>query len=459
MNVSPLKSQMPAFLRDVRVLSAIAQIIAVFVVVALLGALFSSILTNLAANNLTPNLGFLSDRAGFDISNAPTWYTSDSQYWTAFQVGMMNSLRIILLGLVLTTVLGVMIGIFLLSSNWLVRTIARLYVELVRNTPLLIQLFIWYFVVMFSLPDFRNAVVSFPSEGVLPLAGARLEIYPLMLASVRGFVFPELVATPSTAIWLVGIVIALLIALGLWIYLGKQTELTGKPYPRLQITVALLLLAVVGGWLVALLLGRPPETVTFTRQDGTEATLPLAEAWVEWRDVPGTEELQAATVREPLHILLPRQNINRAGFATGLISGSEIPPEYMALLIGLVVYTAGFIAEIVRAGILAVPRGQLEASRALGLTTTQLLTMIVLPQALRVIIPPLGNQYLNLSKNSSLATAIAYADVFFVTQTIMNQSGQSVTGILMIMAFYLVISLTIALITNIANRRFRIVTR
>jgi general L-amino acid transport system permease protein len=153
------------------------------------------------------------------------------------------------------------------------------------------------------------------------------------------------------------------------------------------------------------------------------------------------------------------QKISPAGIVSGLVSGSQITPEYMALLLGLVVYTAAFIAEIVRAGILAVPRGQIEAARALGLSTNQTLRVIILPQALRVIIPPLGNQYLNLAKNSSLAVAVAYADLVLVTTTIMNQSGQSVTGITMIMLTYLALSLIIAAAINLVNRRFQIVTR
>jgi general L-amino acid transport system permease protein len=163
--------------------------------------------------------------------------------------------------------------------------------------------------------------------------------------------------------------------------------------------------------------------------------------------------------RWPVLYIPPVQKISPAGIISGLASGTQITPEYMALLLGLVVYTAAFIAEIVRAGILAVPNGQLEAARALGLSTGQTLSMIILPQALRVIIPPLGNQFLNLSKNSSLAIAVAYADLVFVTQTIMNQSGQSVTGITMIMLTYLAISLILAALVNLVNRRFQIVTR
>ena len=152
--------------------------------------------------------------------------------------------------------------------------------------------------------------------------------------------------------------------------------------------------------------------------------------------------------------LLPEQN--RFG---RFMVGTEISPEYMALLVALVVYTSAFIAEIVRAGIQAVPHGQLEASRALGLSQSQTLTQIILPQALRVIIPPLGNQYLNLSKNSSLAIGIGFADIFTTSTTIMNQSGQTITGFLIVMVFYLILSLIISAVMNWVNSRFQLVTR
>jgi general L-amino acid transport system permease protein len=196
--------------------------------------------------------------------------------------------------------------------------------------------------------------------------------------------------------------------------------------------------------------------MTLSQKDGTTVNMTVEEAISAgiW-----TRDVEQQYSRWPVLYVPPVQKISPAGIISGLASGTQITPEYMALLLGLVIYTAAFIAEIVRAGILAVPNGQLEASRALGLSTTQTLSLIILPQALRIIIPPLGNQYLNLSKNSSLAIAVAYADLVFVTQTIMNQSGQSVTGITMIMLTYLAISLALAWFVNLVNRRFRIVTR
>lgn len=498
-------SILPSFLRDIRVLQALGQIIFVILVVAGVSALVASIFSSLAAKNLTPTFNFLNDRAGFDISRAPSWYSSNSNYGTAFTVGLINTLRVVSLGLVLTTLLGILVGILLLSSNWLLRMVARAYVELLRNTPLLAQLYVWYFIVMVTLLPPIERPLTFPSEGItvlpwrllvyiilffgvrywlqrstlparqrgfvlpgllalfvilevlhiLPNAGLRLELYPAAYISKRGFVVPEIVLTDRFLPWLVIVVIGIVAAIGQWIYLGRVTENTGRRFPRGWYTLTIIAIAVVVGWFVVSL-APPPATVTVD-QNGTAVEMPLQAA----RDqnlLTAANEPQIT--QQPLLVVLPLQRVNKAGVVSNNFDrGSEIAPEYMALLLGLVVYTSAFIAEIVRAGITAVPRGQLEASRALGLSTTQMLQLIILPQALRVIIPPLGNQFLNLSKNSSLAVAIAYADVVFVTSTIMNQSGQSVTGIVMEMAVYLIISLLLSALTNLFNRRFRLITR
>ena len=179
--------------------------------------------------------------------------------------------------------------------------------------------------------------------------------------------------------------------------------------------------------------------------------IPLDEAAAE--NLLTEEDLQQYS-RTPLVVRMPEQN--RFG---RFVVGTEISPEYMALLLALVVYTSAFIAEIVRAGIQAVPHGQIEAARALGLNQRQLLSMVILPQALRVIVPPMGNQYLNLSKNSSLAVGIGFADIFTTSTTVMNQSGQTITGFLIVMTFYLTVSLFISAVMNWVNSRFQLVTR
>lgn len=561
-NFRPSQNPILAIISDVRVLQWVGQIIFVILVVALFSLIWSSIVTSLNAKNLAPNFTFLQNRAGFDISGAPPWYNSNSSYWTAFQVGMSNSLRVISVGLVLTTILGIMVGIFLLSSNWLIRTISRVYVEILRNTPLLVQLFAWYFVIMLSLPPFQQPL-TFPSEGILPIplrfalyvilfifirrsvdhlvmnaprrvfimtafyaalialeaafrlaftqpawaayyasgnlldsafllylaisiallavawfapqelrwralgaaagqliggllfyfgaapnAALRVELTPAVYVSVRGFVFPEVLATARLAEWLAFVGVGIALGIILWIYFGRLIETTGIQYPRSLYSVLAIVIFAALGWVFTAI--EPLSSTVPVERDGQIVLLPLDEARQQGLLTRADEQLYST---QPFLFVPPEKRGLR------FVSGTTIAPEYMALLLGLTVYTSAFIAEIVRAGILAVPRGQLEAARALGLTTAQTLRMIILPQALRVIIPPLGNQYLNLSKNSSLAIAIAFADVVLVTTTIMNQSGQSVTGITMIMIFYLIISLSISVVTNWFNRRFRLVTR
>jgi general L-amino acid transport system permease protein len=559
-------SLLPVFLRDARVLKIIGQVIFAIVLIAAVSGIWTSILSSLQSKNLTPNTAFLSNRAGFDISEHPDWYSSNNTYGDAFRVGLENSLRIIGIGLVLTTIFGILMGIFLLSSNWLVRTISYIVVEILRNTPLLVQLIAWYFVVMLSLPLFQEAA-SLPQEGIMPIAvrlliyivalvmvwaltlreplgsprrvlmrngllaailvievafhwfapgvyaSARLDnvtflvyliislaliaaswlyappimrwrvlglsigqfaggilfyfglipsswfakitVVPAVLLSKRGLVLPEILPTARFDGWLVFVIIGIILASAVWVYWGRRTERTGQPNRRgIYSPLIVLAFALVGWGIVSL--PAQPATISVTQKDGTTVDMTIADA-----SAAGllTEADQQTYSQSPILYIPPVQKISPAGIVSGLVSGSQITPEYMALLLGLVVYTAAFIAEIVRAGILAVPHGQIEAARALGLSTNQTLRMVILPQALRVIIPPLGNQYLNLSKNSSLAVAVAYADLVLVTTTIMNQSGQSVTGITMIMVTYLALSLIIAAAINLVNRRFQIVTR
>ncbi len=541
-------------LRDTRVLQIIGQIVFAVLLIAALYGLLTSILGALAAQNLTPNLTFLQNRAGFPIGEAPPWYTANESYWTAYTIGLTNTLRIVILGLILSTVVGILVGIFLLSNNWLVRTISKVYVELLRNTPLLVQLFIWYFVVMLSLPAFQQAI-ALPQEGftfipirvglyllaglylysmlgrippqqhrrralivpaffaavavielgfwvlarttpdapqllifvvvsvllllalallaknirqaalgallglsigaallftrIIPDTTLRFELQPWIFLSIRGFAFPEVLPTARLVEWLAFVAVGVALAFILWIYLGRLTETTGQKFPRLTYAILSIVIFAVIGWL--LISAEPtPTTIPVRNADGQTVMMTLEEARSQSLLTLQDEQLYAQT---PLLFRLP----TRSNFR--FTSGTQITPEYLALLLGLTIYTSAFIAEIVRAGILAVPRGQVEAARALGLSYSDLLRLVILPQALRVIIPPLGNQYLNLTKNSSLAIAIAYSDLFQITTIIMNQSGQSVTGMLMVMVTYLILSLIIAATMNRVNRRFQLVTR
>ncbi len=492
---------LPSIFRDGRILQGIAQIVFVLVVAFIFNDLAVRINSALDATNQTPNFEFLQNRAGFSIADSGS-YSSNDRYIDAFRVGVVNTLRVVLLGLLSTTVLGMLVGVLLLSRNFLVRSISRVYVEILRNTPVLLQIFTWYFVVIFSLPTQQRAL-ALPQEGIrdVPLLqyavsllliagiwrfsgnlrrkrwqaiarqigiaiiilvnllgihlvgnGTAVEFLPGIYISIKGVAIFELIPSAQFGIWMVFVVIGMLVAAVLWRYLGYITETTGRSTSR----TSAVLISLVGfsflGWLIIGM--RPTPAVIKVYHDDRDAFVDM-----EYDDAfeSGllTIEQELEYTRQPLLYRPP--TLDRRG--RNIETGIEISPAYLAVFLGLVIYTSAFIAEIVRAGIQAVDKGQLEAARALGLSQGDMLRRIVLPQALRVIIPPLGNQYLNLAKNSSLAIAVSYTDIFQVTNTIINQSGQSVTGILMVLLAYLVISLAISLMMNLVNQRFQIVSR
>ncbi len=492
---------LPPLFRDGRILQGIAQILFVLVVAVAFNDLAVRINSALDATNQTPNFEFLQNRAGFDIADSGS-YSSNDRYIDAFSVGFINTLRVVLPGLLSTTILGMLVGVLLLSRNFLVRTISRAYVEVLRNTPILLQIFTWYFVVIFALPPQQESI-AIPQEGIrsLPLlqyalsllliagiwrysgslrrktwrtlareggiaiiilvnllgielvgSGTPVEFLPGLYISIKGVAIFELIPSSLFGVWMVFVVLGMLVAAALWRYFGYITEATGRPTPRTRAVV----LSVVGftllGWLIMGM--RPTPSVIQVYDEDREDLVDM-----DYDDAFAsgllTIEQELEYSRQPLLYRPP--TLDRRG--RNVETGIEISPAYLAVFLGLVIYTSAFIAEIVRAGIQAVPKGQLEAARALGISQGDMLRRIVLPQALRVIIPPLGNQFLNLAKNSSLAIAVSYTDIFQVTNTIINQSGQSVTGILMVLLSYLIISLAISLMMNMVNQRFQIVTR
>ncbi|MEO1429207.1 MAG: ABC transporter permease subunit [Cyanobacteria bacterium J06633_8] len=302
-----------SFLRDTRFWKIATQVIAVILAIIIVSILFVNVSRNLQRLGIEFGFDFLRQEASFDIGETPIPYQPTDTYSRALWVGLINTLRVAVAGIILTTIVGIAAGIARLSDNWLVRNIALIYVEIFRNTPLLLQLLFWYSAVFLSFPNVNSRI---------SLAGL--------------------------------------------IYLG---------------------------------------------QDGLE------------------------------------------------IIGFKFSSEFAALLIGLVFYTGSFIAEIVRAGIQSVSKGQWEAARSLGLKPGLIMRLVIFPQALRVIIPPLTSQYLNLTKNSSLAIAIGYPDIYFVASTTFNQTGKAVEVMLLIMLTYLTFSLTISLIMNLFNRTVQIKER
>jgi general L-amino acid transport system permease protein len=385
------------FWRDVRVLRVMAQIVFVIVVLAIGVWLLGNYKSWLAERNLTFSFRFLRLEASFDLAEGIPFKSTDS-YARAFLVGVVNTVRVASVGIIFATLLGLVTGVARLSHNWLVSRIASVYIELIRNTPLLVQLFFLYFAVIIKLPQLKRqdeiTAITLPGPTYL---------------SNRGLAMPWPRPSESFGSWWPFLIAALVVAVVLLVLRARGVQRTGRPsFNFLWVVLAFFAIPAIG-WLAV---------------SGNPLVL----------DVPVIEGLRAK-------------------------GGTILSPEYVALTVGLVIYTGAFIAEVVRAGILAVSKGQTEAARAQGLTEMQILRLIVLPQALRVIIPPLISQYLNLTKNSSLAIGIGFLDLYAVSNTMLNQSGRVVEVFLMIMAAYLSMSLSISLIMNIVNRRIQIVER
>ncbi|MFQ5596745.1 MAG: amino acid ABC transporter permease [Nitrospiria bacterium] len=395
-NTSPVPEEIIAkhvpFYRDVKILSMLLQCFFALALLALASWMLNNMFQGLAAQHLKIQFSFMTEEAGFSISEGMAFSSKDS-YWRAFQVGVVNTLRIAMLGVLLSTILGSLIGVGRLSQNALVAGLSTAYVEIVRNIPLLVQLFVWYHVLYLALPGIRQS---------LQLAGS-------IHLTNRGVFFPWWETTPLTVRWVYWIGMAFFTAAGTLLAMKRKEKRSGLPQPKIVASLSVFL------GLVILSLFALPEF--------------------------------------PLHLSLPR--LQRFNFHGGM----RLSPEFMGLLTGLTIYTAAFIAEIVRAGILAVHKGQREAAQALGLNRFQSFRLIIFPQAFRVIFPPLANQYLNLSKNSSLALVIGYADLFQVSQTISNQSGNAIPMMLLVMGSYLLISLFISAIINGFNAKTKMISK
>jgi len=367
------------------------QIVVVGIAVAIVAWLWSNALHNLSVRRISTGFAFLGREAGMPIADSWIAYSPKDPYVRAFLVGIVNTLRVAVIGVVLATVVGTLVGIARLSSNWLLSRLAAVYVEVLRDIPLLLQLLFWY-VLMQGLPAARTAWK--PIEGVY--------------LSNRGLILPSIPITEAN-LWVIGaFVLGLIASYLLRRRLIAQQMADGRT--RHVWPYALVLLVV----------------------------LPALLSWI---------------VGASWTIMLPELR----GF--NFIGGLTLAPEYFALLIALVTYTSAFIAEIVRSGIQAVDKGQWDAAKALGLRRSFVLRQIVLPQALRVIIPPMTSQYLNLTKNSSLAVAVGYQDIVSIANTTLNQTGQAIEAIALIMLVFLTISLGISLFMNWYNARIALVER
>jgi general L-amino acid transport system permease protein len=380
------------FWRDVRVLTMLSQVAFVLLVLLAGSFLWGNLSTAMRQRGLATGFDFVNLQSGFEIGEGLIPYRPSDTYGRAIAVGLLNTLLVSVLGIVLSTLLGVVVGIARLSSNWLVNRIAAVYVEIIRNTPLLVQLIFIYFGVFLNLPQVADS---------LDFSGA-------VFASRRGLFLPRPLPSASFDLWLALIVFGLAAAVVVWFVLSRRPG-TQRTYWPVGLGLTVLILATGAGWF---LVGPPPLT---------------------WE--------------------LPQKGtFNFSG-------GIPMSPEFSAILFGLVFYTAGFIAEVVRGGIQAVRPGQVEAARALGLDETRILQLVIFPQAMRVIVPPLTSQYLNLAKNSSLAIAIGFPDMFSVGTTVANQTGQPVPVIVLIMVTYLVISLITSLLMNLYNRRVQVLEK
>jgi general L-amino acid transport system permease protein len=368
------------------------QVIVLAVIALGVWFLVNNTLENMRARGIQSGFNFLSQPAGFDIGETLLPYDALDPYWKAFGVGVLNTLRVAIIGIVIATIFGTLLGVGRFSRNAIVRGLCYGYVEAFRNIPVLLQLLTWYLVFTDILP---------PIAEPISLAG-------LFYVSKAGFSFPVPVWGLGQGLSVAGAAVGLVIAIGYRGWAQRNFELTGQARSMFLVPVAIVLVAALAGWIIG---GAPT-------------------AW---------------SIPEP------------GGFV--MEGGASATPEFLAVLLGLVFYTSAFIAEVVRAGIASVAHGQSEAAGSLGLSRGQTMRLVVLPQALRVIIPPMTSQYLNLTKNSSLAVAIGYPDVVSIANTSLNQTGRAVECIAIIMLVYLTTSLSTAAFMGWYNKRSAIKER
>ena len=345
---------------------------------------------NMVARGLASGFNFLGVESQFDIQMTLIEYSPTSTYFDAFIVGLLNTLLVAGIGILFATIIGFAFGIMRLSSNWLVAKIAESYIEIIRNIPLLLQIFFWYFAVLRALPKPKQSI----------------EFMDSIFLNNRGLFVPDPNVGEGSSILFYLFWLSVIISIGIFVWAKKRQNKTGKTFPAFFTSMALIV---------------------------------------------GTFTLTLAALGFPISFEYPElKGFNFKG-------GMKLIPELVALTFALAMYTAAFIAEVVRAGIQSVSKGQTEAARSVGLKEGLVLRLIIIPQALRVIVPPLTNQFLNLTKNSSLAAAIAYPDLVLVfAGTALMQTGQAIEIIGMVMGVYLFLSLFTSVVMNLFNRYMKV---
>ena len=345
---------------------------------------------NMVARGLASGFNFLGVESQFDIQMTLIEYSPTSTYFDAFIVGLLNTLLVAGIGILFATIIGFAFGIMRLSSNWLIAKIAESYIEIIRNIPLLLQIFFWYFAVLRALPKPKQS----------------FEFMDSIFLNNRGLFVPDPNVGEGSSILFYLFWLSIIISIGIFVWAKNRQNKTGKTFPAFFTSMALIL---------------------------------------------GTFTVTLAALGFPISFEYPElKGFNYKG-------GMKLIPELVALAFALAMYTAAFIAEVVRAGIQSVSKGQTEAARSVGLKEGLVLRLIIIPQALRVIVPPLTNQYLNLTKNSSLAAAIAYPDLVLVfAGTALMQTGQAIEIIGMVMGVYLFLSLFTSVVMNLFNRYMKV---
>ncbi len=530
-NSTKVGSQLFSYIFDVRFLGVIGQIAFIFLVIFGVRALIGNFINNadkLGEAQFICRDGrfsyrcaydFMDNEAGFDIADTTVEYVNTDSYWYAFYVGFLNTLRVGLLAVVLCTIIGLVVGIARLSDNWLIAKVSLAYVEIIRNTPLLIQLFLIYFGVLLALPNVELALQPFG-----------LPIY----LSNRGLVLPWPRLTSGAPIWLAFLVLGIIQFQVMWMHYGRVEEKTGRGTNRLLRCSFVFLLIVGGGWYLTTKFDTSEGMLT-AKKSRIEQTSDIEKLMVTragLNHITGFDDMSEEEIAEyALQVCVLRDSVSEANFTRQLRSmgvpykirrvadaskgaeafaeekceifvakkstlaaelstlenpsanrivsikespvvmsvprldgfntsgGLELFPEFFALFLGLAIFYGGGLAEVVRAGILSVSKGQTEASRALGLSEPQRLQLIVLPQSLRVIIPPLISTYLSLMKDTSLGLAVGFADMFLVSRTLLNQSGRALQIMILIMLVYLTISIVFSLVLNAYNKSVMIVER